>query len=123
MCPTWGDAVPQFLQAHPRAAGGERSPESQVSQWEMLCSPSQDSSASARRLLSPAGRRHFVKHGPEVLMSDEGTQHLPWPHPETMPRPTPGLLHKKRPLGGEASPRRPAARTAVSLVPGGAPGL
>lgn len=27
-------------------------------------------------------------------MSDGGTQHLPWPHPDMMPHPTSGLLHK-----------------------------
>ena len=95
MCLRWGDAVPQFLRAHPRAAGGKRSPKGQVSQREMLRSPSQASSAGAYRFLSPARRCRFVKHGPEVLMSNRGTQHLPWLHPETMPRPAPGLLHKK----------------------------
>lgn len=51
-------------------------------------------SAGTHRLLSPAGRRRFVKHGPEVLMSDGDTQNLPWPHPDTMPHPASGLLHK-----------------------------
>lgn len=95
MCLRWGDAVPQFLRAHPKAAGRERSPESQVSWREMLCWLSRAGSASALRLLSPAGQRCFIKHSPEVLMNDGGTQHLPWLHLETMPHPALGLLHKK----------------------------
>lgn len=56
-------------------------------------------------------------------MSNGGTQHFPWLHPDMMPIPLQGCSTKNRPLGREASPQCPMARTAVSLVPGGAPGL
>ena len=124
MCPRWGDAVPQFLWVHPRAIGVEklsRKPSLSAGDAPLTLPSHSPSPAGARRLLSPAGQCCFVKHGPEVLMSDGGTQHLPWPHPEAMPRSRSGAPPQKtgpsarRPALGEDSSVPGARRSSGSI--------